>query len=364
MRPTIEQLESRDCPTVAITAFDASAGTVVFTGDQSANVLTLSEVQVDYGDGLKTYLSHDAANGTYADAQDVDPGIGVAHIEIGTGTAPMVTVNFGVSNDKLALASWSFAHPIIASGGVGLDTLDCSAQTQTVNFAFSGSNVGSANSLTFASFENFDGSQADDTFTFSVPAAKVTGYLHGQGGDDTMSYTGYASAVQANLTTGTATNVIGKLGSVENLTGGSGANVLVGNADANRLIGGAGNDILVGLDGDDYLDAAGGYNLVIGGAGADMLARGANDILVDGGTTYDATVAAGSYTPYQFIEAEWSRATVAINTRWAHITGSVGGLNGNYYLDGAHLVADADVDTFSGVADPSNRELHGAGDVF
>src|SRR5579864_4414442 len=126
-RPMLELLDARLLLAVDITAFNVSAGTVTFSGDQNgttADTLTLSEVTV----GSQVLLSHDltgnGGTGNYADSTDMDPGPGVAHIVIGSGSAPLITVNLGTGDDSLTLDnSWTFTHPIAYDGGAGTNTL-------------------------------------------------------------------------------------------------------------------------------------------------------------------------------------------------------------------------------------------------
>lgn len=98
-RLTFEGLEARAMPAVGITAFDVAAGTVTFSGGltgSAANTLALG-----IAGGL---LTHNATVGTYASPTDVDPGPGVAQLEVDEITQINVLTwavdNFALSNES------------------------------------------------------------------------------------------------------------------------------------------------------------------------------------------------------------------------------------------------------------------------
>ena len=79
-------------------------------------------------------------------------------------------------------------------------------------------------------------------------------YLTGQGGTDTVSYSGFSSAVTVNLATGSGSgaDALGDTyASIESIIGSAYADTLTGDASANTLNGGAGDDTLTGGAGDD-----------------------------------------------------------------------------------------------------------------
>jgi Ca2+-binding RTX toxin-like protein len=104
---------------------------------------------------------------------------------------------------------------------------------------------------------------------------------NGGTGRDTLSFTGAASSVTADLGHGTATGYgTDKIESVENLVGSNAADTLVGNGAANILSGGLGNDTLrggggndilhggPGSDGASYVDALAGVRVTLTGRSA------------------------------------------------------------------------------------------------
>lgn len=83
----------------------------------------------------------------------------------------------------------------------------------------------------------------------------------------------------------------------------------------------------------------------MGGNGQDTFAAGNNNLIVADGAIYDTAALSGTYTAYQAILTEWSRSTVDVNTRYAHIAGTAsGGLNGTYTLTVSTLHTDSFAD--------------------
>jgi len=149
-----EQLEGRWMPAVDITSFSVAAGTVTFTGDQNGSTtddLYLSEVNV----GGEVRLSHNlegaGGTGVYADSTDVDPTAGVAHLVLGTGTAPLISVNLVSTDDVLTLdPAWTFTHLVAFDGGSGNDMLF--GADSAANYTISGSGSGNINGTSAFTF--------------------------------------------------------------------------------------------------------------------------------------------------------------------------------------------------------------------
>lgn len=140
-----------------------------------------------------------------------------------------------------------------ATGG-GIDTLDFSAVTANVTFTVGTSNVTDGTStLTQAdtSVEGIIAGAGDDTFVFP-DGASVPGALNGGGGNNTLDYSAYTTAVSVNLLTSAATGTA-SIASFSNVIGGSSNDTLIGNDAGNVLTGNAGNDSLTGNAGDDAL---------------------------------------------------------------------------------------------------------------
>ncbi|MFO1004813.1 MAG: NF038122 family metalloprotease [Planctomycetaceae bacterium] len=133
---------------------------------------------------------------------------------------------------------------------------------------------------------------------------------------------------------GDGNDVIYARGGSDIVYGGKGNDTIIGDAKSHLLFGEEGNDkitghgVLVGGAGTDTLVATGSRNVLIGGDGVDQLTAAlGGDLLIGGTTNFDTNSSA-----LQAILAEWS-AAIAVNTRIAHLTGSLaGGLNGSFFL--------------------------------
>jgi Ca2+-binding RTX toxin-like protein len=116
--------------------------------------------------------------------------------------------------------------------------------------------------------------------------------LDGGSGNDTASFIGLTTGVNASLITGRAQAgaATDYLFSIENLVGSPYADVLVGNGVANVLDGGDGADLLQGAGGNDSLFGGNGADSLLGGNGDDTLnGAGGNDVL-NGGLGNDVFV--------------------------------------------------------------------------
>ncbi|MBL9048873.1 MAG: Hint domain-containing protein [Tabrizicola sp.] len=236
-----------------------------------------------------------------------------------SGVAASVTVDLGSS---------------VASGGDGDDDIF------DIDGVIGGDNAdvitgdGNANWLIGgAGADAIDGGGGNDTIEGGLGNDTLTG---GAGTADVVSYANSATAVNANLLSGSATGEgTDALSGFENLTGSNQNDTLTGDANANvidggsgsdRIYGGAGNDTAIGGTGadtiysgtgNDSIDAGSGANLVYGGSGNDIVTGGTdaetvfggvgNDT-IDGGTGSDViyggpetgTTGSGAATPLQF----------------------------------------------------------------
>src|SRR6266545_2380612 len=100
------------------------------------------------------------------------------------------------------------------------------------------------------------GGSADDTFVFDADAALGTNTVTGNGGRDTLDFSGTMAVVTVDLALHSSQPVNGNLhliltDDIENVTGGSGGDFLYGNALNNVLLGGPGDDWLEGRAGDE-----------------------------------------------------------------------------------------------------------------
>ena len=244
----------------------------------------------------------------------------------GTGNGAANTITGGAGNDLLiGLAgndtlSGGLGDDVLRGGagydlligGAGIDAADYSQAAGGVTASLTtggASNDGDGGTDSYSGIENLLGSAFNDTLTGSGANNLLSGgagddILEGLNGDDvliggagndvlngglgrdTADYSNAASAVRAQLNTGTASNdgdggtdtLIG----IENLTGSAFNDLLVGDAGGNVLRGGLGADTLLGLAGNDVLwGGAGAANQLQGGLGDDWYVLEANDTVVE-----------------------------------------------------------------------------------
>ena len=272
-KPTFDCLEDRCVPAVDITAFNTAAGTVTFTGDlngTTSDSLVLSQVAVGSEIRLSHNLIGNGGTGNYADNTDIDPTAGVAHLVLGTGSAPLISVNLGTGNDSFRLANaWAFLHGINVNGGADSDVITGPSTNQTWNVTGAGSGTLGGN-VQFAAFERLQGGSAKDTFEIS---ADFGGSIRGGAGDDRF-------VVHDTLTV--ATSIVGEAGidtldlsdlaTPVNVTlsgvtslGFSGSTTLAAFTGIDEIIGGSDADTLVGLNASTTWDLDGTPTLTTGG---------------------------------------------------------------------------------------------------
>lgn len=307
-RLSVEFLENRVTPAIDITAFDTTAGTVTFTGTAAADSLVLSQTVVDGEVLLSHNLAASGGSGNYADATDIDPSAGVAHLVLGTGTSPLITVNLGAGNDTFRLANaWQFLTAVNVDGGADTDTFIGPSTAQTWNVT--GSSSGTLDNVSFTNFEKLQGGLAADTFHIM---ADFEGSIHGGPGADVfMLHVGVTSAsiiggagmdtldlselTAASTVTLTGVNSAGFSGNV-------GGNTFAG---INNIVGGQGADTLVGanvatvwnLDGTPTLTADGttlsfsSFATLQGGSANDVFVISADtDLDLRGGAGHDVVI--------------------------------------------------------------------------
>ncbi len=223
---------------------------------------------------------------------------------------------------KSATGTGGFSLIAKVMGSSGFDTIvggGLAAGLWNITGSNSGKFTGNGLNMEFVGFENLKGSAGPDSFVFN-PGAIVGGAIDGQGGSDTLDYSVMTSNVTVDLTSGTASNVVGGVTGIENVTGGSGNDKITGDAADNffkglagddTLIGLAGNDIMLGGDGQDTLDGGMGRDFLIGGLQQDRLYGGDDDDVLIGGTTaYDA-----SSTVLKQMLTQWKRTDLDYQTR-------------------------------------------------
>lgn len=157
---------------------------------------------------------------------DVTYDSGTDSIDVDTGDGDD-TVNAGGSTATGAAT----AVPIAIEGGDGDDTLTGGAESD--------------NSSTTSFGDNIQGGNGDDVLAGGLGDDT----LQGDAGQDTADFSGSATAVNANLTTGNATGQgLDTLTTIEDL---------VGSAQGDTLTGSATDNVITGAAGDDKIDCVG-----------------------------------------------------------------------------------------------------------
>ncbi len=147
----------------------------------------------------------------------IDGGTAVTHntIDISAIAGIAHTVNLtngtisGVNGNSVTVLGGTFTNVTDFVGNGTDDTLEKDSGTNT--FTISGANSGDVNggAFTFAGFPNLTGGSGNDTFAFTGTGS-VGGDIEGEGGTNTLDFSGYGSKVQVTLTgpgsTSTATS--------------------------------------------------------------------------------------------------------------------------------------------------------------
>lgn len=209
---------------------------------------------------------------------------------------------------------------IALHGNSGVDAIDASVITESLQFHVGEGGIGSVTGSTFGStsfqsIEEIIGTDYDDTFAFSDAAyMAVAGVIAIDGGDglDTLVLPDDAGTIDPDeLIVDLANNQVGSgfvVENVENVIGGaldddirgdSLANSLSGMAGDDYLLGNGGADTIAGGDGDDLIYAGAGSDTVFGGGGNDRIfgEAGSNTLYgdvgndtINGGDASDAIV--------------------------------------------------------------------------
>lgn len=145
------------------------------------------------------------------------------------------------------------------------------------------------------------GDTGDDTFAVTVAEIGALDAFNGGTGTDTLTFAGFASAVDVDLvanegeakTTDTSSATTGTLRTIatvretENIIGTTGDDRISGDDGANALTGGNGDDFLDGRSGNDTLNGGEGADNLVGYLGNDNLGGGAGNDTLDGGLDND-----------------------------------------------------------------------------
>ncbi len=233
-RLSLEFLEVR-----TLLAYTAAfvGGDVTFTGDGSSDSFTLD---LD-GSGNLQHNRFTAGDPGFESDIDLDSAsVGVQSLAIGSVTA--VTVNAGAGDDTITIGSAAsqantLTAPITIDGESDADTMVIddsatpgnSANTWNIPVPDAGTVAGGV-AVTFGEIENLTGGAIDDSFVLA-DGVGLTGSINGAGGNDSLDYGSYTTAIAVNLQTGAATGLGGTATNIDLLSGGTASDLLTG-ADA------------------------------------------------------------------------------------------------------------------------------------
>lgn len=194
-------------------------------------------------------LSGTASGGAGDDTFDFRDGGSVGQIEGGTGND---TVTYADATGPVTTSTDQFAsiEVLVGSGNAG-DTLQGTAANDM--FTVTAADSGTANGVTFVSFENLIGNAGADTFEFS---AALTGTASGGAGNDTFNINDGGSA--GFIDGGAGNDVVSYAGRTASAT------VDLAGFDAVEVFFGSGSDDTFNLNGDQ------GGITIDGGAGSDL----------------------------------------------------------------------------------------------
>jgi Ca2+-binding RTX toxin-like protein len=264
----------------AYTFTDGTNTVTVFTNAETVQypssappLFTTGNDTVDFNQVVAgAYLAgsqYDALAGNDTVALPIDVAAATA-----AGYSPSQTFNGGDGHDFIAGGTLNDT----ISGGNGNDTVQGAAGNDTL--------TGGSNS------DKLDGGAGNDSLNGGSSADVLIGglgndLLDGGSSNDTVDYTSSATAVTAQLATGTVTGEgDDTLLNIENVTGSGFDDAITGSSLANVLVGGGGNDLIHGADGDDTLTGGAGLDQLFGEVGHDTLKWDSADLL-DGGIGFD-----------------------------------------------------------------------------
>ncbi|MGO9922562.1 MAG: beta strand repeat-containing protein, partial [Isosphaeraceae bacterium] len=235
-----------------IDTLDFSAATVPVTVDlSSANTQSIDpagnlELTLSAVDAIQNVIGGDSGNDSLTGNgldNTITAGSGDDTLTGGTGDDTFVFENNFGNDDVVESAA--------DTSGPGSNTLDFSAVSANLTTTINADNT----------FAVSDGSG-------TVNASNVANLIGGPG-SNWLDYSNYASAVNVDLATGTATDFANVTG-FENVRGSNFNDTITGDANANILIGGTGDDTFSGGGGADTITGGSGVNTLVETFDADM----------------------------------------------------------------------------------------------
>jgi Ca2+-binding RTX toxin-like protein len=288
---------------------DTTTGTTVFAGTTQRfgvyeGVDTLIDIEDIYGSSLDdTLIGNTSNNIIYGSAgRDVIKSIGGSNSLYG-----------GEDNDTFLAGAGSD----VIDGGSGYDILDFSDFSATSGVTFSLQEAGNRSSAFnndtqqtvgggFGTFQvtnvekiigtaQNDILEGKDSFSDTIAAGSGDDTVYATSGNDiydgetglnTLDYSNYSGAIDADLSAGEINGVATGYDQVSNFTH------LVGSTGDDTILGDSNDNILDGSAGDDVIDGVSGDNILIAGAGIDTL------VAREGSDTYDGSGAGDDTVDY------------------------------------------------------------------
>ena len=294
---------------------------VTFTGNAEDNTLTggSGNDTLNGGEGSDT-LNGGSGNDTLIGGAGADHLVGGAGTDTVSYVDSSVAMTFNLATgiftgigagDTVDGVEWisgtNYGDTFIASanadliiGGSGVDRMSYENATSAISFNLStGTHTGIAAGDTLGNVEIIQGTAYNDSFTGDTGSNNFVGgagadVFDGGSGSDSVWYLTSSSAVDVNLSTGTASggDAAGDtFTSIERLIGSDYDDTLTGDDNGNRLEGGAGNDTITGGAANDIIygdigsdvgavggaSSSGQVDIIHGGAGNDTIYSAEND---------------------------------------------------------------------------------------
>jgi hypothetical protein len=259
----------------AVNTFDINAGgDVTYT---STNNATLNNFGVLNGavNNDDSFVFADGA--TFAGT--INAYMGTNTLDMSAYTTPVdttLTTDANTGNVAGILNSFTGITNLVGSGtGDSLTGTNNTSAWDVDAGLYVNDPTGTPTTLTYTGIANLNGGTGTDVFDISANAtaninagagndaivlsnnAVLTGTVDGGTGTDEINYSGYASAVNVNLSTNSATGTTSVAG-IENIVGSNNNDTLTGDNNANNILGLGGDDNIFGLGGNDTIN--GGFN--------------------------------------------------------------------------------------------------------
>ena len=306
------------------TGVDVDLGSILFFQDTGgAGTDSFGSIENLVGSQYDDTLAGDSSDNVIIGGGGDDTIDGGAGADILSGGEGADIIYGGTGNDAIDGgqgddALYGNAGDDVLSGSTGADVLDGGSGEDTASYAGDAAGVlvnledgnavdGGGDADTLTGISHLIGSDYDDTLIGDTGDNLLAGgagddILEGGAGDDRLeggdgtdiaSFENDLSGVNADISTGSATDGFGgsdTLYDMEGLSGSAFDDTLTGDVNDNILMGNAGDDTLMAGDGDDILEGGAGDDTLEGGRGSDTASYAGDASGVDvtlGGSAFD-----------------------------------------------------------------------------